>query len=223
MMLWPGAHRRFREGLSAYLDGELEAAAAERLDAHLAACDGCRLELDQLRATATALRDLPAVEAPRSFALSPEATRLGVSPERVPRRREPPLAAAPLALGMRLAAAGVAVALAAVLVVDLGGLSGDNQPGTAPQTATQRDAEYAAPTDSAAAPDVQGEGTPPAGEAFGEDKGAVTPSHTSEAERPALTDDSGIDALRAAEIALGVTLALLLLGGLALAFTVRKT
>src|SRR3972149_287209 len=116
MMLWPGAHRRFRESLSAYIDGELEAAAAERLEAHLAACEGCRLELEQLRVTAAALRDLPEVQVPRSFTLSPE---------RAAARRPQTRAAAPLALGMRLAAAGVAVALAAVFVVDLGGLAED--------------------------------------------------------------------------------------------------
>src|SRR3990172_11917543 len=95
MMLWPGAHRRFREGLSAYIDGELEAAAAERLETHLAACEGCRLELEQLRATAAALRDLPEAELPRSFTLSPKATRLGESPERAAGRRPQTRAAAP--------------------------------------------------------------------------------------------------------------------------------
>src|SRR3990170_133779 len=104
MMLWPGAHRRFRESLSAYIDGELRAAAAERLETHLAACEGCRLELGQLRATAAALRDLPEAEVPRSFTLSPE---------RAAARRPLTGATAPLALGMRLAAAGPAGAPAA--------------------------------------------------------------------------------------------------------------
>lgn len=72
-------HRRFRDQLSAYIDGELRASAAERLETHLAACEGCRLELGQLRATAAALHDLPEVQAPRSFTLSPKATRLGES------------------------------------------------------------------------------------------------------------------------------------------------
>jgi len=156
-MLWPGSHRRFRESLSAYIDGELEAAAAERLEAHLAACEGCRLELQQLRATAAALRDLPEAEAPRSFTLSPE---------RAAARRPLTGATAPLALGMRLAAAGVAVALAAVFVVDLGGLAEDNEAGTvAPQAASDRGTEYAAPDDggaeqSCASPAGPASGTP---------------------------------------------------------------
>ena len=201
MMFRPGAHRRFRESLSPYIDRELEA--------HLAACEGCRLELQQLRATASALHDLPEVQVPRSFALSPERAAV--------RRRPLTGAAAPLALGMRLAAAGVAVALAAVLVVDLGGLGGDNQAGTtAPQAASDRSTEYAVPTDSAAAPSAEGAQTP-----AGSDTG--TPSKTSEAQPATDTDGGGFDALTAAEIALGVTLGLLVVGGLALTFTGRKT
>src|SRR3990172_5679128 len=118
MMFRPGAHRRFRESLSPYIDGEMRASAAERLEAHLAACEGCRLELEQLRATAAALRDLPEIEVPRSFTLSPE---------RAAARRPLTGAAAPLALGMRLAAAGLAVALAAGFVVGPGGVGGGNQ------------------------------------------------------------------------------------------------
>ena len=208
MTSWPGAHRRFRESLSPYIDGEMEASAVERLEAHLAACEGCRLELQQLRATASALHDLPEVQVPRSFALSPERTAA---------RRPLTGAAAPLALGMRLAAAGLAVALAAVLVVDLGGLAGDNQAGTtAPQAATDRGTEYGVPTDSAAAPSAEGAQTPAAGSDTG------TPSKTSEVQPPAETSGDGIDTLAAAEIGLGVTLGLLVLGGLALAFAGRK-
>ena len=210
MVFWPGAHRRFRESLSPYIDRELKARAAERLEAHLAACEACRLELRQLRATAAALRGLPEIQVPRSFALSPERAAV--------RRRPLTGAAAPLALGMRLAAAGVAVALAAVLVVDLGGLAGDNQAGTtAPQAASERNGEYLAPTDSAAAPSAEGAQTPAAGSDTG------TPSKTSEAQPATDTDGGGFDALTAAEIALGVTLGLLVVGGLALTFTGRKT
>ena len=119
---------------------------------------------------------------------------------------------------MRLAAAGVAVALAAVFVVDLGGLAGDNQAGTtAPQAASDRGTEYGVPTDSAAAPSAEGAQTPAAGSDTG------TPSKTSEVQPPAETGGGGIDALAAAEIGLGVTLGLLVLGGLALTFTGRKT
>jgi Putative zinc-finger len=207
MMFWPATHRRFRESLSSYIDGEVEARAAERLEAHLAACEGCRLELRQLRATAAALRDLPEVQPPRSFTLSPERAAA----------RRPLTGAATLALGMRLAAAGLAVALAAVLVVDLGGLAGDNQDETtAPQAASDRGTEYGVPTDSTAAPSAEGAEPPAAGSDTG------TPSKTSEAQPPAETGGDGIDALAAAEIGLGATLGLLVLGGLARAFARRK-
>ncbi len=203
MMLRPGSHRRFRESLSAYIDGELATSAAERLKTHLAQCEGCRLEMEQLRVTVAALHDLPPVEAPRSFALSPERAAAGRPLSR---------AGAPLALGMRLATAGVAVALAAILVVDLGGLAGDGEPGTAvPQAASERETEFA-PEDSAAAPDAEGAGD------------GMT-SQTAEVQSPARTEagGDGIDALTAAEIGLGATLGLLVLGGFALTFARRKT
>ena len=204
MVFWPGAHRRFGESLSLYIDREMEASAAERLEAHLAACEGCRLELQQLRATAAALRGLAEVQAPRSFMLSPE---------RAAARRPLTGAATPLALGMRLAAAGLAVALAAVFVVDLGGLAEDNEAGTtAPQAASDRGTEYGAPNDGAAAPNAEGAGTPATGEAPAAD---VPPPAQS-------GGGGGIDALATAEIGLGVTLGLLVLGGLALAFAGRK-
>ena len=209
------AHGRLRDQLSSYIDGELGAPASERLEAHLAGCQSCRLEVEQLRATAAALRDLPEVQAPRSFALSPE---------RAAGRHQRAGAAAPLALGMRLAAAGVAVALAAVLVVDLGGLAGDSGAGTTREAASDRSMEYSSPAD-AAAPDAGGAPTPATGEA---PTGAVsdtgTPAPADETQPPAVsTGDGGIDALAAAEIALGVTLGLLVLGGVALAFAGRRT
>jgi len=212
-MFWPGAHRRFRGSLSPYIDGELEARAAERLEAHLAACEACRLELRQLRATAAALRELPEVQVPRSFALSPERAAV--------RRRPLTGAAAPLALGMRLAAAGVAVALAAVLVVDLGGLAGEDQAGTtARQAASERGTEYGA--NDILAPDAEGAPTPGASQAPAVGSDTRTPSTTSEVQPSRETGGNGIGALTAAEIALGVTLGLLVLGGIALAFVGRK-
>src|SRR3970282_2154798 len=189
--------------------------------AHLAACEGCRLELEQLRATAAALRDLPEAQAPRSFTLSPKATRLGESPERAAARRPLTGATAPLALGMRLAAAGVAVALAAVFVVDLGGLAEDNKAGTtAPQMLADEDAAVPGAEDSAGyattpeAPSERTSGgaapvTSPSAE--GDDSelaqpatGAVeTPAAGPEEVRAPLAsqegDDGGIDALTAGE------------------------
>jgi hypothetical protein len=206
-------HRRFRDQLSAYIDGELEGAAAERLEKHLAGCEGCRLELVQLRATVAALHDLPEVQAPRSFALSAE---------RAAGRRPQTRAAAPLALGVRLAAAGVAVALAAVFVVDLGGLAGDNEAGTtAPQAASDRNAEYAAPDDGAAAPNAEGAPTPATTDEANPPEGATDGASQNVSVPPAEGGD-GIDALTAAEIGLAAALALLVLGGGVLAYAGRK-
>ena len=125
MMFWFNRHRRLRDQLSVYIDGELDASAAKRLERHLAECGRCRQEMEQLRATVAALQGLPAVEPPRSFTLSPERAAL-----------RPPLPmASPLAFGARIAAAGVAAALAIVLVVDIGDFGGDGvtDEATAPQ------------------------------------------------------------------------------------------
>ena len=203
-------HARLRNQLSAYVDGEVEGAAAQRLEKHLAGCDGCRLALEQLRATVAALHDLPEVQAPRSFT---------VSAERAAGRRPQTRAAAPLALGVRLAAAGVAVALAAVFVVDLGGLAGDNETGTtAERAASDRGIGYSAPDDNGGAETPGAIAAP-----TGAESDTGTPSLTSEVIPPAETGGGGIDALATAEIGLGVTLGLLLLGGIGLAFAGRKT
>lgn len=233
MMLWFDRHRRLRDQLSVYIDGELDARAGERLERHLTRCQSCRLELEQLRATVSALREMPAVEPSRSFRLSPEQVA-------VPR---PPLPApSPLALGMRIAAAGVAAALAIVVVIDLGGFGGDGTVEEAGeiQMLSQRDMEASATEEGAAAP-VAPETGADGESAFGSDTAdepAGTPAP--EAEEPAATDkaetpeeaaapaaaiedeDGGIDALIVAEIALAVALVVLVAGGFGLAFAGRK-
>ncbi|MCH8815228.1 MAG: zf-HC2 domain-containing protein, partial [Chloroflexi bacterium] len=109
-------HRRTRNKLSAYIDGQLSNDEVRSLDGHLESCDSCRLELDQMRATVNAMRSLPEVETPRSFRLTP-----AMVAERRPVDAWSP--APPLMNGMRMAAAGLTVALAVVFVVDLGGSS----------------------------------------------------------------------------------------------------
>jgi hypothetical protein len=133
MMFLFDRHRRLRGQLSAYIDGVLDPDSARRLEAHLGECSRCRAELEQLRSTIAALQELPEAQVPRSFALSPERAA-------VPR---PSTTATSLAFGARIAAAGVAAALAAILVVDLGGLGGDGTPQeTAPTgVTTERQAE----------------------------------------------------------------------------------
>src|SRR5438094_10655120 len=71
-MLWLSKHARLRNNLSPYIDGRLTASQATALKAHLAVCETCSRELDELRVTATALNELPQAEAPRSFAITPE-------------------------------------------------------------------------------------------------------------------------------------------------------
>jgi hypothetical protein len=133
-MVWFDRHRRLRDQLSAYIDGELDERAAERLEAHLAGCAPCREQVEQLRATSAALRALPEIDPPRSFALSPE---------RAAERGPAPSPSLPtLAIGMRLATAGAAVALAAVILVDLGD-SGGEGPGGVPQAQVSYDRDEA--------------------------------------------------------------------------------
>lgn len=115
-MPWFDSHRRLREQLSAYIDGELNTMAIARMHTHLAGCESCRTELDQLRATSAALRDLPEAGVPRSFTLTPQRV--------AGHRPSPSPSLTPLAIGMRLATAGVAVALAIVVVGDLADLGG---------------------------------------------------------------------------------------------------
>ncbi len=224
-MFWFDRHRRLRDQLSAYIDGALDPPAAGRLEAHLGECEGCRAELLQLRSTVAALRDLPEAQVPRSFALSPERAAV----------RRPAVPAAPLAFGARIAAAGVAVALAAVLVVDLGDLGGDaaTEEVSAPQMTAEREADEGGMEGEGAAPAAVPEpyGTPAVPEAA-EDAGADFRRDTAagetpaagpdEAEAPAAAPSGGIDALTAAEIGLAATLGVLVVGSLALALAGRK-
>jgi anti-sigma factor RsiW len=231
MMLWFHRHRRFRDQLSAYIDDALGHSAARRLEAHLGECEGCRTELEQLRSTVAALRELPEAEVPRSFALGPERAAAG----------RPPVPAAPLAFGARIAAAGVAAALAAVLVVDLGDLGGDGATEETPspgmiaerqadegQLEAERAAPYATPAlGGAAVPEVNVTETPATDDAAaltGDTGAAETPAAGAESgEVPrAAPSGGGIDALTAAEIGLAAALGVLVAGSLVLAFAGRK-
>ena len=231
MMFWFNRHRSLRDQLSAYIDGELDASATERLESHLAECGRCRQEMEQLRATIAALQGLPAVEPPRSFTLSPERAAL--------RPRMP--VTSPLAFGARMAAAGVAAALAVVLVVDLGDFGGDGvtDEATAPQiTRSEANEDEFEAAGGAAAPEGA-QGAPAAEddaeddaedgvEAFMSDTGGAveTPAAAAEeAEAPAVTPaggGGGIDALTAVEIGLAFALGLLVAGSLYLTFVGRR-
>lgn len=131
---------RWRSLLSPYLDNRLPPAQRQRLEEHLAACEKCREELAELRATVMLLQRFPQEEVPRSFA--------------VIRDMVPASARAPVSYRMMPAGAAVAaVLLALVLTADVSGLL--------QSSATQRDmaapqAERAMTTaDKAAEPSPQ--------------------------------------------------------------------
>ena len=99
--------RSIREQLSAFLDDEVADADAMDISRHVARCEDCASELEDVRIARDAVRALPPLHAPAALAQPPLAT---------PRRR-------PLAL---LGAAGALVGAAAVFVA--GGTGGEVVP-----------------------------------------------------------------------------------------------
>ncbi|HLB28734.1 MAG TPA: zf-HC2 domain-containing protein, partial [Dehalococcoidia bacterium] len=105
-------HRRLRRRLPLLLDQRLLPGEQRRLEEHLAACQACRREIEELRAVREMLQRWPLAEAPRAFALEP------VHHEAVRARGVPgPL----LQRAMPLTAALAALFLAAVVSLDLAG------------------------------------------------------------------------------------------------------
>jgi len=157
-MHWLNKHARFKDQFSPYLDGALSSTEIATLEAHLGTCEACRAELDELRATVAAMRQLPQVDAARSFALTPqmlEGRRAAAAGTSAP----------PLAIGMRLASAGVAVFLAVVVIGDLSDGGGGGAPEASDELGASRTtAEFAAEADgdkaesgaAAPAPDATG-------------------------------------------------------------------
>jgi hypothetical protein len=62
-------HQWVEESLSAYLDGELSSPDRARVEKHLQQCEACAENLATLRQTVSLLKELPVVQAPRSFAV----------------------------------------------------------------------------------------------------------------------------------------------------------
>lgn len=103
------------------------------MESHLESCNSCREELAEIRFSAAALAELPEVEAPRSFALTPEhVASLAVQPQ----------AMRSLNVGLRLAGGALAAALAVVLVLDIGGVVGNGDEMDGGGAALQRDSAY---------------------------------------------------------------------------------
>ena len=110
-------NRHPRADISAHADGELAPDRLRALETHLAGCERCHTELDELLALRIALRDLPQVAAPRSFTLTPAMAE-----------REPPPVTSrttPSFVAMRVAGAGFAAVLAVVVMLDAGGIVDD--------------------------------------------------------------------------------------------------
>ena len=121
-MLWFNRHRRFQERLSAYMDGELAQRDARSVQTHLESCESCRRELAGLRVASAAMREMPDVDVPRSFALKPADVAR-------PATRPATGMAHSFNSGLRLTGAGLAAVLALVLVLDVGGLAGGGDTG----------------------------------------------------------------------------------------------
>jgi anti-sigma factor RsiW len=73
-------HEYVDESLSAYLDGELTLRERTRVEQHLKECQACAENLRTLRQTVALLKELPAVPAPRSFAVRPRVAKTRPAP-----------------------------------------------------------------------------------------------------------------------------------------------
>lgn len=119
MWLLKPTHKHIGQGtLSEYLDGQLQGRDLERVEQRLEACDACRLELEELRATVSMMRLLPMETPRRSFVMN--------APPPEPARAPPALA--PRVPNWVYAGAASVAALALAVTVSLdatGGLSSD--------------------------------------------------------------------------------------------------
>jgi anti-sigma-K factor RskA len=163
-------HERWADAAGAYVLGAMPEGERRRYEAHLAECEICRDEVDDLRPAAAvlpvasppmappaALKQRIMVEVEREAALLAEA---GPSADRPPRRRRRPLLG-----GWRLAPAAAAVLAAGVLAgFAIGGLGGEDGPQT-----------YAVTVDRAQAPDARAELHVDDGEAMLVAEGLPTP------------------------------------------------
>ena len=80
-------HENLHPLLNAYLDGELHGARLRDMELHLASCEFCRTELDELRRLSDLLHDAPA---PQFTPADRFASNLTLSLPRRPERTRPP-------------------------------------------------------------------------------------------------------------------------------------
>ncbi|GEM_PF-1381457 len=133
-------HRRQREQLSAYVDGQLSSREERALEGHVASCESCRQALAELRSVVALLRATPQAVVPRSFALHQ-------APAQQPQwlRYQTPL---------RFAAAATAMLLVAVVAGDLATQSTPAVLSRTSSAAQGLQAEDAGATSSAVAQDA---------------------------------------------------------------------
>jgi len=137
------------ESLSAYLDGELTASEAARLQARLEAEPALKAALEELRATSQTVRSLPALRVPRNFTLTPQMA--GIRPRR------------PAYPALRLAAVLATVGFVLVSGLDVLGRGLVLRAGApAPSFETARLAQPPAEQGGAIAPSATQEAAPPA-------------------------------------------------------------
>ena len=101
-------HGKLRELLSSYIDDEVSDSERRRVERHLSTCEECRQELESLRVTVTALRQLPEIQTARSFAITAPI--------------EPAKGGLRWVLGVRMAASVAAVVLVGLILADVTGL-----------------------------------------------------------------------------------------------------
>lgn len=111
MAFWnSNKHKKIKDNLSAYLDGQLNPTQAAEVEAHLASCAECAWEKQTLEQTRRLVRMTPRAAVPRAFVLSAAQVEKPV--------RGSAFAAPPL-MALRAATAAVGVLLAFVLAGDL--------------------------------------------------------------------------------------------------------
>ena len=147
MWFLKSGHRHIRhiraETLNEYLDGRLHGNDLAKVERRLEACDSCRVELEELRATITAVQQLPMEQPRRSFVMA--------APPPEPIRARQPFALRAPTWAYASAASIAVVVLAALISVDAtGGLSpGADSPEAVVATAQQ--SRSAAPETAATA------------------------------------------------------------------------
>ena len=142
MLFWRNRHEIRDEELNAFVDGELDETARLRVERHIDSCTSCGETVAELQAVSLAMSELPAVQAPRSFALR----EADVSPA-------PASGATGLFGSVTPLLSGVA-AIAIVAFVVLVGVDITDEGGSQLSTSTSRTAELDMPQQGSAARDT---------------------------------------------------------------------